>query len=220
MPKIGLDKKCSRWVEEREKSLNELVTVKVKCERDPEKGQLWRDGEEENRGHSRKDSEPCQTELFEEAGIVILSWDAQDYKCYAESFTFSNCCLASFQSVINPVIIFLEPVIKHFSWGLKEIQRMKGETWLSLTYAYVRLSLVIFLKNIVCAQLCPTLYDPVNCTPSGSSVHGTFLGKKSKEGCQFWLQGIFLTQGLNQCLLHWQTDSLPLTPQIYHFKVK
>ena len=47
--------------------------MKVKCERDLEKGQLWTDGEEENRGHSRKDSEPCQTELFEEAGIVILS---------------------------------------------------------------------------------------------------------------------------------------------------
>ena len=34
-------------------------------------------------------------------------------------------------------------------------------------------------------------------------------------GCHALLQGIFLTQGLNQrllCLLHWQADSLPLAP--------
>ena len=32
-------------------------------------------------------------------------------------------------------------------------------------------------------------------------------------GCHFLLQGIFLTQGLNSSLLHWQADSLPLS---YH----
>ena len=32
-------------------------------------------------------------------------------------------------------------------------------------------------------------------------------------GCHFLLQGIFLTQGLNLCLLHWQVDSLPLSLQ-------
>ena len=29
-------------------------------------------------------------------------------------------------------------------------------------------------------------------------------------GFHFLLQGIFLTQGWNPCLLHWQADSLPL----------
>ena len=29
----------------------------------------------------------------------------------------------------------------------------------------------------------------------------------------FLLQGIFLTQGSNPCLLHWQADSLPLSHQ-------
>ena len=155
--------------------------MKVECERGLEKGYLWTDGEEENRSHSRKDSEPCQTELFEEVGIVILSWNAQDCKCYAVSFTFSNCCLASFQFVMNPVIVFLEPVIKHFSWGLKEIQRMKGKIWQSLIYACVRLFLVILLKNIACAQLCPTLYDPMDCSPSGSSVHGIFHERRVEK---------------------------------------
>ena len=29
-------------------------------------------------------------------------------------------------------------------------------------------------------------------------------------GCHFFLQKIFLTQGSNPCLLHWQVDSLPV----------
>ena len=31
-------------------------------------------------------------------------------------------------------------------------------------------------------------------------------------GCHFLPKGIFLTQGSNQCLLHWQADSLPTAP--------
>ena len=37
-----------------------------------------------------------------------------------------------------------------------------------------------------------------------------FPGKNSGVVCHFLLQGIFLTQGLNFCLLHWRADSLPL----------
>ena len=32
-----------------------------------------------------------------------------------------------------------------------------------------------------------------------------------RVGCQFFLQRIFLSQGSNPLLLHWQADSLPLT---------
>ena len=41
-----------------------------------------------------------------------------------------------------------------------------------------------------------------------------FASKNTIVGCHFLLQGIFLAQGLNLCLLghlHWQTDSLPLS---------
>ena len=37
--------------------------------------------------------------------------------------------------------------------------------------------------------------------------------KNTKMGCHFLLQGNFLTQGSNPYLLHWQVDSLPLSPQ-------
>ena len=42
-----------------------------------------------------------------------------------------------------------------------------------------------------------------------------FPGKDTEVGCHFLLQGIFPTQGSNPCLsciLHKQTDSLPLVP--------
>ena len=38
-----------------------------------------------------------------------------------------------------------------------------------------------------------------------------FPGKKTGVGSYFFLQGIFLTQALNLCSLHWQADSLPVS---------
>ena len=64
-------------------------------------------------------------------------------------------------------------------------------------------------------QSCPTLCDPVDCSPPGSSAHGDSPGKNTGVGCHTLLQGIFLTQELNPCplcLLHWQAGSLPLAP--------
>ena len=49
------------------------------------------------------------------------------------------------------------------------------------------------------AQSCPTLCDPRDCSPPGSSRN--FPGKKAGVGTHALLQGIFLTQGLNPGLL-------------------
>ena len=54
------------------------------------------------------------------------------------------------------------------------------------------------------AQSCPTLFDPMDCSTPGSSVHGDSPGKNTGGGCHFLLQGIYLAQGLNLRLLHWQ----------------
>ena len=51
-------------------------------------------------------------------------------------------------------------------------------------------------------QSCPTLCDPMNCSLPGSSVHGGSPGKNTGMGSLFLLQGIFLTQELNQGFLH------------------
>ena len=49
----------------------------------------------------------------------------------------------------------------------------------------------------VYAQSCPTLCDPKDDSPPGSSVHGNSPGRNTGVGCHTLLQGIFLTQGLN-----------------------
>ena len=44
------------------------------------------------------------------------------------------------------------------------------------------------------AQTCPTLYDLMDCSPPGSSVHGDAPGKNTGVGCHALLQGILPTQ--------------------------
>ena len=69
-----------------------------------------------------------------------------------------------------------------------------------------------------CAQLllsCPTLCDPMDCSPPDSSVHGDLQARIVVMGCHALLQGIFPAQGSKlrlYCLLHWQAGSLPLVP--------
>ena len=60
------------------------------------------------------------------------------------------------------------------------------------------------------AKSYPTLCDPwtVACQ---SPLSMGFPSKNTGMGCYFLLQGIFLTQGLNLNLLHWQANSLPLS---------
>ena len=52
------------------------------------------------------------------------------------------------------------------------------------------------------AQSCLTLWNPLDCSPPGSSVHGDSPGKNTGVGCHALLQGIFPTQGSNPCLQH------------------
>ena len=68
--------------------------------------------------------------------------------------------------------------------------------------------LYTYVCACVCVQSCPTLWDPMDCSPPSSSVHEASPGKNTSVGCHFLLQGIFPTQRLNPNLLHWQVDSL------------
>ena len=65
----------------------------------------------------------------------------------------------------------------------------------------------------LCARSCPTLCDPTDRSPPGSSVHGVPQGRILE-----WV-AISFSKGSSQprdrtcascCLLHWQADSLPL----------
>ena len=55
-------------------------------------------------------------------------------------------------------------------------------------------SLSDLYSNIIAAaakslQSCPTLSDPMDCSPPGCSIHGIFPGKSTGVGCHCLLQG-------------------------------
>ena len=60
------------------------------------------------------------------------------------------------------------------------------------------------LYSLQSPQSCPTLCDPVDCIACQAPLSTGFPGKNIRVGCHARLQGIFLTQGSNLRLLHWQ----------------
>ena len=75
-------------------------------------------------------------------------------------------------------------------------------------------SLVVWPRCCLVAKSCPTLCDPMDFSSSGSSVPEIDApGKNTRVGCHFLLQWVFLTQGSNLRLLHWQVDFLLLRHQ-------
>ena len=62
------------------------------------------------------------------------------------------------------------------------------------------------------AQSCPILYDPVDCSPPGSSVHGTLQARILEWAAIAFSRGSFQPRD-GTCsflhLLHWQMDSFP-----------
>ena len=73
----------------------------------------------------------------------------------------------------------------------------------------------------VCARTDLTLWDHMDCSPPGSSVHGDSPGKNTGVGCHALLHGIFPMQGLDLSLLrllHWQAGSLPGKPVNCHVR--
>ena len=56
--------------------------------------------------------------------------------------------------------------------------------------------------KVLIAQSCPTLCDPIDCSPPGSSAHRILQGRILGVGWHSLLQDIFLTQGSNLGLQH------------------
>ena len=74
-----------------------------------------------------------------------------------------------------------------------------GSFDLSWAY-YSSLNLILFVCLVT--QLRPTLWDTMDCSPPGSSVHGDSPGKNAGVGCHALFQGIFPTQGSRPGLLY------------------
>ena len=79
------------------------------------------------------------------------------------------------------------------------------ETLLSvkgLPVSPLKLFILHVCECLLVAQSCPVLCDPMDCNPSGSSVHGDSPGKDTGMGSHFLLQGIFPTRGSTLGLLN------------------
>ena len=63
------------------------------------------------------------------------------------------------------------------------------------------------IQPLSCTRL---LCQPLGLQPARLFCLWDFPGKNTGVVCHFLLQGIFLTEGLNPCLLPWQVVSLPL----------
>ena len=71
-------------------------------------------------------------------------------------------------------------------------------------------------KTKICClvtKLCLTLCDPMDCSPPDFSVHWVFRARILEWIVMPSSRGLFLTQGSNQHLLHWQAESLLLSHQ-------
>ena len=70
------------------------------------------------------------------------------------------------------------------------------------------------LRACSAIQSCPTLCDPMDCSPPGSSVHGV-LQARIGEKVAIPPPGDLPNPGIEPsflCFLHWQAGSLPLAP--------
>ena len=77
-------------------------------------------------------------------------------------------------------------------------------------------SVCVCPRTCMCTQLCPTLCDPMDCSPPGSSVHG-FSKQKCWNGLLFPTLGDFLDLGKSQTqdlthISYFGRQSLPLVP--------
>ena len=72
------------------------------------------------------------------------------------------------------------------------------------------------------AQWSLTLWDPMDCSPPVFSLHGILQTRIPEWVAISFPRGIFLPQGSNPSLLHWQAGSLPLSrrPWFYLLSIK
>ena len=101
-----------------------------------------------------------------------------------------------------------------FRWGLhNKVSPLQPASSAGSHGSHFDVALWLDLKNIYKAkcmhaktlQSCPTLCNPMDCSPLGFSVHGILWTRILEWGCHFLLQEIFPTQGSNPgilCVLH------------------
>ena len=122
--------------------------------------------------------------------LLVLLWNS----------AFKWVCL-SFFSLCLSLLFFSQPFV-----------RPSQTTNLPFCFGLENVYLLLFC--CVCSVVSDTL-RPHGLEPARLLCPWDFPGKNTEVGCHFLLQGIFLTQGSNLHLLHWQVGSLPLEPPVF-----
>ena len=131
-------------------------------------------------------------------GISLSGWLCWLHWRYPNSLSFRQPLL------VKPTF----HILRLASGGLCRLTELGGSHQLMTTAPASKLCclLVPYLQISQCmvwrahAQLCPTLCDPMDYSPPGSSVHKIFQARNTGVGRHFLLQGIFPPQGSNPCL--------------------
>ena len=126
-------------------------------------------------------------------GAQLFSGESHLPYQWAPMKRLTNICCKFFSHFLLPPLNS-NSMERAYIYILNDIQTA---TWRNFDYVCVH------VQWLSCVQLC----DPMDCSPPDSSVHEKFPSKNTGVDCHFLLQGIFLTQGLKPCLLHWQADS-------------
>ena len=121
-------------------------------------------------------------------------------------------CLSNFSYspifIITQIMYFTKnSMTQVLEWGaiaFSKKRKQKEAITIKLHTAEKKVVLTLEFIAVLCldAQSCPTLCDPTDCSPQGSSVHDDSPGQNTGVGNLSLLQGIFLTQELNPGLLH------------------
>ena len=77
-----------------------------------------------------------------------------------------------------------------------------------LPFSQVGISILVVVQSLSC----PTLWDPMDCNPPSSSVHGISQAR-TLEWVPICFSRGHLPNPDKPCLLHWKSDSLPLSHQ-------
>ena len=117
----------------------------------------------------------------------------------------------------------MEPVLKHFQ-GSRQPLCTPGInfTWHDVSPFYMLLDFICqYFVQDFCLYIHEKFVVSLLSHVQHFAAHGLqpcrllcpwdFPGKNTGVGCLFLLQGIFLTQGWNSSLVHWQADSLLLS---------
>ena len=112
----------------------------------------------------------------------------------------SGCCGHSVPTVTRRVLPFKRK---------RHLELCAGNFYSHMNILLMLLQIIfVAMSSLSCVRL---FLRPHGLQPTRLLYPWDFPGKNTGVGWHFFLQGIFLTQGLNCCLQHWQADSLPLS---------